>query len=323
MLDSWYETKKDIRHFQLIERHLFDANFINSHYVNEMDDRADYSIYDRPDWFGTTPMTQQSNIPSFSLDDSSPLNRSRSNTWNNNNNAPQSLNQQQPSVKLYRRVNDSNRNFTLFQANLAHIFMPFHINTALVRYPEFVANKLVLNEFLDEKTGEQLKLIKSAARGEQETSHRRLKSAMWSISSLCICEDGFRFISRVSQKYGIFRNVFEFVCCLVKLTEEHTSLSIRATCFLCANLVCKSSTGANLFGKLGWHTFQSSLFTPTRAFHGMLTSMAGEQQDITVASSIDISIVVYNLNRNKLDEFKLKSIHKYYFSEFSNSELRY
>lgn len=159
-------------------------------------------------------------------------------------------------------------------------------------------------------------------KGERETSHAKLKSAIWSVSALCICENGFRFVSRVSQKYTIFANLFEFAACMVKLSEEHASLSIRATCFLCANLVCKSSTGANLYGKLGWHTFQSNLFTPTRAFQAMMSSLANEQQDVSVASSIDIAVLVYNLNRCKLNEMRLKSIHKYYLIEFSNQELK-
>lgn len=164
MLQAWYASRKHVRHFQLVERHLFDANLVNANYVNEMDDRAEYNIYDRPyDWI-PTPMTQQSTFASFSLDDSSPLNRSRSNTWNNNNPSSSGA-QQQPGVKLYRRINDSNRNFARFQASLAQIVMPFHINTALVRYSAFVENNFVLNDFLDEKTGEQLRVIKSVAKG--------------------------------------------------------------------------------------------------------------------------------------------------------------
>lgn len=159
--------------------------------------------------------------------------------------------------------------------------------------------------------------------GERRVSATKLKSALWSVSALCICENGFRFISRVSQKYTIFKNIFEFVCCFLKLAEEHKSLSMRATCFLCSNLLNKSSTGANLLGKLGWHTFQSNLFTPTRAFQAIMTSLSGEQQDLTVASSIDIAVVIYNLNRSKLPNISMKSIYKYYFHEFTNYELRF
>lgn len=167
MLRSWYETKKDVRHFQLIERHSFDANSLNPNYVNEMDDRSGGggdSIYDIPrvDWLVATPMTQPSLTPSFSLSESSPHSRSRSNTWNNSTTAQQ---QQQQQVKLYRRINDSSRNLTRFQASLAQIFMPFHINTALVRYPAFVnANKFTLNDYFDQKTAQQLQLIKAVAK---------------------------------------------------------------------------------------------------------------------------------------------------------------
>ena len=156
-------------------------------------------------------------------------------------------------------------------------------------------------------------------------SRARLKTALWSISSLCICENGFRTLSRVSQSHGVFGNLFELACCFVKLAEECAWLSIRATCFICSNLVCKSSTGANLWGKLGWHTFQSNLFTPTRAFHSTVASLSAEQQDLSVASSIDIAVVIYNLNRAKLNRLGLtmKSIQKYYFYEFSDYELRF
>lgn len=138
-----------------------------------MDDRSvssDYnSIYEsRSEWLGSGGGGQPSPMVSFSLEESSPLVRSRSNTGTTNPSAVQ----QQPCIKLYRRINDSNRNFTRFQASLASIFMPFHINTALVRYPAFdVSNKkntmFIWNEFLDEKIAEQLRLIKSVAKSNQ------------------------------------------------------------------------------------------------------------------------------------------------------------
>lgn len=148
---------------------------------------------------------------------------------------------------------------------------------------------------------------------------------MWSISALCICENGFRYVSRVSVKYGVFANLFELACCYVRVAEEHERLSVRATSFLCANLMCKSSTGANLLGKLGWHTFQSNQFTPARAFHALVPSLSAEQQDLSVASTIDLAVDVYNLNRAKLanNGIVLKTIRKYYYHELTNHELRY
>lgn len=157
MVKSWYNMKKDLKHMKLVERSLFDANSLNSLYMSEIDDRIDDPVYDT-----VQPMSSLSYTPvtNFSLDESSPspLTRSRSNTASN-------AAQLQPSVKLYRRINDPNRNFTRFQTSLAQIYMPFHINTAIVRHAGFVANNFTLDEFFDEKTVEQLEIIKAASFG--------------------------------------------------------------------------------------------------------------------------------------------------------------
>lgn len=273
MLKKWYATKQDLKYFQLIERHLFDANSINANYVSEIDDRVEY---------------HRNYKTRFSIDEN-PSSSSNCEETTKDYTA-------ETNVKLYRRINDPNRNITQFQASLAQIYLPFHINTALIRYSHFINANLSFNEYFDEKTAKHLQLIKASVQ-DANINAMKLKSALWSICCLCICENGFKFVSKINEKYKIFVNLFEFVCYFVKLAEDHPNLSIRATCFLCSNLMSKSCTGANLLGKLGWHTFQSNLFTPTRAFHSNLTSLSAEQQDLTLASSIDIAVAIYNLNR--------------------------
>ena len=94
-----------------------------------------------------------------------------------------------------------------------------------------------------------------------------MKSALWSVCSMLNCENGFKFVAHLNEKHRLGRNIFEFVACLIKITEDHPILSVRATGYLCLNYLVKASTGANLVGKLGWNTFQPSASLNTKTLY--------------------------------------------------------
>lgn len=221
------------------------------------------------------------------------------------------------TYKIYRLTNDYSRNNSHLVSAHSRIFLPFHLNTALTR---LVCKHYFKNSFLDNKTVQQLKLLKISV--NERVNIRELKSALWSLSSMCINEDGFRYISNIIKIYKIFKNLFDLVCHLVKLAECHPNLSIRSTCFICLNLISRSCTGANLIGKVGWHTFQPNRFTPVRAFYSLLSSLSEEQQILSSYSSIDTAVILFNLNRAK-SSIDLKQIKKYFDCNLSNYELEY
>lgn len=95
---------------------------------------------------------------------------------------------------------------------------------------------------------------------------------------------------------------------IVKLAENNPVLSVRATAFLCLNYISKTCTGANLIGKIGWHTFQPNIAIQNKAFYSVLSSFTSEQLDLNnFYSSLDIATVLYNINRSKAS-MSLKNI---------------
>lgn len=314
MLRKWHKSKFDTKYFQLVERYLFDACTVHANFINEIDDRNEDSCDSESEslygqFCGETKFVIDENQESLTGSETSPVYVHDQDEFTASK-----------RVQLYRRINDTNKNLTTFQANLARIYLPFHINTALIRHKQFLDEHFFLNNFIEGKIVKQLRTIRQAA-ASSNSSNKQLKSALWSVSSLCISENGFEFVSRLSHKYSIFKNLFEFICAFIKIAEEHESLSVRATCFFCSNLISKSCTGANLIGKLGWHSFQPNRFTPARAFHSILLSVSSEQQLFTIDSSIDTAVVLYNLNRSK-SNIQLQQIVRYYYCDFSNTELK-
>jgi hypothetical protein len=157
------------------------------------------------------------------------------------------------------------------------------------------------------------------------------------VSTLCICENGFKYMSHLNKKNkgSLFQNVFEFTTWFIKISEDHPCLSLRSTCFYCMNLISKSCTGANLLGKFGWHTFQPNRLTQPKSLYSTLCSMSLDNNpyDFGVYSSFNSAIILYNLNRAKANfslkeanfsikqtKFSLKEVKRYFDCDLSAVE---
>ena len=235
--------------------------------------------------------------------------------------------------KVYRKLNDPAKNHTNYLATKAQTYLPYHINKSLIRCDTFLTNNFFISERFHKKLVNYLEVIKwnivnmmfnpkknDWINGKQV---RVLKSALWSVCSFLICENGFKYISVVNQSVKLYENLYDFITCLVKITEDHPVLSVRATGLCGLNLVCKSATGANLIGKLGWHTFQPNKTTSEKTFHSIINSVSNKKQTLTgVGSSIDTAVELFNIYRSKSKVF-LKVIKKYYYCELSTFENDY
>ncbi len=217
--------------------------------------------------------------------------------------------QAKPVVKLYRRISDTKKNITNFLANLSQTNLPFHINTALSQH----LSNSQSSGYLDRLSLRQLNTI----RHNRVASQSDLKASMWSLAFLCASEKGFEYISSLNQTHRVFTNLFDFICYFVDIAETHPRLTMRATCYYCLNLVSKSSTGANLIGKLGWHTFKTNRLKANENFL-LLSSLANLDEDNYSTSSefygYDLSFdffgAFYNLLRGKASTH-MKQLKKY------------
>ncbi len=301
-LNEWNDSNLFIRYFELIERNLFDSNAINANFVNESEQKYAESE------------TEEEKIGESDA------------------RCPYSANE---NYKLYRKINSPlNKNNRIYFSMHTQTYVPFHLNTAIIRYKKFLDNNFFLTEAYETMIVEQLRLIKLAAHSisndleinkssassfSRKRALKKLKASMWSIASLCICENGFKYLSVLNNRHNIFANLFDFTTFLIKLTEESPQLSIRGTGFCCLNLISKSCTGANLIGMLGWHTFQPNRASPAKAFYSILNSLSYQEYDMDVYSSIDTAVVLYNIKRSNAS-VSLKRIDKYYNCEISNYE---
>jgi hypothetical protein len=216
-------------------------------------------------------------------------------------------------VKLYRKKYDKKKNLTNFLANLSQANLPFHINFAISKRltkisPDFKSS------YLDKILYKQLKIIKM----NNIASEKELKACVWSVSQFCSNEYGLKYISDINQELKVYSNIFELVCTLVNMTEAHSSLSIRATCFYCLNLIAKSGTGANLVGKLGWHTFKTNRLKANETF--LLFSSLINLDDVNnefydnnneLDLSLDFYVTFYNYCRSLAVGMGLKAINTY------------
>jgi hypothetical protein len=107
-------------------------------------------------------------------------------------------------------------------------------------------------------------------------------------------------------------------------------LTMRATCYYCLNLLSKSSTGANLIGKLGWHTFKTNRLKANENFL-LLSSLASLDENSYATGSefydydlsLDFVVAFYNLVRGKASML-LKQLKKYgLVSSLSKFELSF
>ena len=133
------------------------------------------------------------------------------------------------------------------------------------------------------------------------------------------CENGFKYLKVLNTKYKIFSNLFHFTSTLIKIAESNSNLSVRVTGFLCLNLVSKTCTGANLIGKIGWHTFQPNQFMESKAFYSKLSSFNDDEQEDFYYSPIDTAVALYNLNRAKTN-LNLNTMSNFDINELSNYE---
>jgi hypothetical protein len=292
ILNEWDDDDMDYKYFQLVERYLFDANAINQYFTNDFDDRNE--------------IEQQIDIESEEI---------------------------KSNYKVYRKMNDPSKNYTSYLSSKAQTYLPFHINKAVIRYGHFIAKNFYISEKFTKKVLSHLDTIKlnilnmklnpkknDWINGKQV---KALKTALWSIGSFLICENGFKYISILNNQIKLFQNLFEFVTFLVKIVEDHPVLSVRATALHTLNLICKSSTGANLIGKLGWHTFQPKRITAEKTFYTIFNTLSSEQQKPTgIGSSIDTAVQLFNTYRSKSD-LVLREIKKYFYYDLSTFENDY
>ena len=296
ILNDWNKKNLDVKYFQLLERNIFNGQAINPSFMDEFDERI-------------SPDLQTSN----------------ENTAGNAN----------QFIKLYRRINDLEKNHSIYSSVKAQIYIPFHLNSAIIRFKKFKENGYFINDSFEEKHLNSLQVIKEAATqnetfyDDSETSNdikltkgklKELKSALWRISSMCNCEDGFKYMSVLNSKKKMFANLFEFMTFVIKIAESYPVLSIRGTAFFCLNYMSKSCTGANLIGKLGWHTFQPNHAVQAKAFYSVLGSFTSDQLDLNnFYSSVETAVVLCNINRSKAT-IDLKKIPKLSLEGLSNEK---
>ncbi len=190
----------------------------------------------------------------------------------------------------------------MYSATKAQVYTPFHLNSALIRFDKFKDNNYFLNQSFEDRIVEQIRLIQSRACEPlfKPIDIKQLKAALWSICSMCNCEEGFKYLQLLNDKYKLFSNILQFVVYVIKIAEDYPVLSMRGSSFFCLNYLCKTNTGANLMGKLGWHTFQPNRGMETKAFYSILSSFTNEQLDLKYFySSLDTAVMLYNLNRGK------------------------
>jgi len=282
---TWNLANYDRKYFQLLERNAFDSRAIHSLFADELEERSH-----------PLPPSADTQFTSSRF------------------------------VKLYRRVGDEIKNDSAYSAARANVYTPFHLNSAIIRLRVFEANNFRLSDEFQSKIIAYLRLIRTGMQ-LQNTTTCKLKQALWAVCSFLNCETGFRFLVYLmdkplkDQQSAIFKNLFEFTSCLVKLAECHPVLSVRATTLLCLNYVSKTCTGANLVGKLGWHTFQPNCAVQTKAFYSVLSTFTSEQLDLkNFYSSLNIAVVLYNLNRAKAQMSMRRIANGIHLSEFSSEE---
>jgi len=221
-------------------------------------------------------------------------------------------------VQLYRRINEPNKNNDLYSALKAQS-IPIHYNSILIRSKQFIENGYFLDDKLEDKLVNFIRKIKSESSQAGSVNDQTLKSALWSICSLCNCENGFNYLKILNNKYKLFVNLFEFSSSIIKITESHGNLSVRATGFLCLNFFSKTNTGANLIGKIGWITFQPNKVSGKQAFFSSLSSFSNEEKNNNSGySPLHTAVVLYNLYRIQM-KLNLKLIYRESF-EISDYE---
>lgn len=216
-------------------------------------------------------------------------------------------------IKLYRRVSDTFKNPSSFLANLSQANLPFHINMIIIKC---LTKHSITSEIFDKVAVKHLRAIKNCQ--GSVVSSQSLKSSLWSLAFICTSDEGFAYISNLNKNQSnLFTNLFDFISHIVFIAESHPRLSVRVTCFYCLNLITKSSTGANLLGKFGWHTFKSNRLKANE-LHALHSSIKSDSQDQSLEddgydfeSSIDFYVAFYNINRFK-STIKLKNITNFY-----------
>lgn len=292
IINEWDEDRMDYKYFQIVERYLFDANALNEFFTNDFDDRNEI----------------EEKIEKESGEVKS-------------------------DYKVYRKMNDPSKNHTSYLSSKAQTYLPFHINKAVIRYGHFIAKNFFISENFSKKVLGYLDTIKWNILNMKFNPKKNdwingiqvkaLKTALWSIGSFLICENGFKYISILNNEIKLFQNLFEFITFLIKIVEDHPILSVRATALHTLNLICKSSTGANLIGKLGWHTFQPKRITAEKTFYSIFNTLSSEQQKPTgIGSSIDTAVELFNTYRSKSNIF-LREIKKYFYYDLSTFENDY
>lgn len=225
-------------------------------------------------------------------------------------------------VTFYRKINDPTKNDNVYSYSKSQS-IPIHFNSILIRSKKFIENDYFINNEIEDHTVKQLKTIKNCQENNENCTDSMLKASLWSIGSLFNCENGFKYFQILNQKHKIFTNLFQFSSCLIKLTETYKNLSVRATGMMCLHLISKTSTGANLIGKIGWHTFQIKKFMENKApFYSMLSSFHNNDQDSFNYSPLDTAVALFNLNRNKAG-LNLKTIQTTYDYTFTPYEIGY
>ena len=292
LIEEWDKLKLDVKYFELTETYLLNSLAINPYFIEEYNEIENTSNEE------TTGSSESNNAAK--------------------------VNNIKRDVKLYRKINHPNRSNHNCQDVISELYLPFHINTSLMKLDKTL-QILVSSEKFNQKISKYFSILKESicSINEKIPSSRKqiknLKAALWALSSMCICENGFQFISNMNKTFKIFKNLFEFIKVIIKITEEHSSLSVRASGYYCLNLISKSCTGANLIGQLGWHTFQPNIITPAKAFYSILNSLSNEQQEISIYSSIETALQLFNINRSK-PNVVLKEIKKYFYCNLTNYE---
>jgi hypothetical protein len=287
--DEWFNFKMDTKYYQIVERQLFNVNGINNNFSDEID-LTSQSFETSPD--------------------------------------------QSTTIRIYRRINDVSKNESLNVSLKGQVYLPFHINSAIVKYKLFNYKKSLSNytasnmqsgqskftnfiKKFEEKIVKDMETIKkNAFKFASHSGHiisrkevREVKASLWSIGWLCNTSQGFKWLSQINKQYQQNSNIFQFISLLIKITEDHQILSVRATCFHCLNLLSKTCDGANLIGMFGWHTFQPdhALQTERNLFEHLSLSIGSES---ICEQSIDIAVILFNINRLKCD-VELKEIVRY------------
>jgi len=281
---SWSLGNYDKKYFQLLERNIFNSHGPNSLFTDEFDENSQLLSND-------------------------------SNQTNNN-----SFYNSRQFFKIYRRVGEEAKNESFYSATKADVYTPFHLNSAIIRLHAFEVNNFWISDEFQSKIIAHLMLIKIGI--EQKNKETKLKQALWAVCSFLNCETGYRYLVHLLEKTpGIFKNLFEITSCIVNLAERHPILSIRATSFICLSYVSKTCTGANLIGKLGWHTFQPNCAIQTKVFYSVLSTFTFEQMDLkNFHSSLNLAIIFYNLNRVKTRMNMQRIVNQINLSDFSSEE---